>query len=154
MVRYVRCEVISPTINLILVILIRPPETSVSKASRQPVAKQVKYGWEMAAELCRRSIYRARGVFLHAVNLRHETDGFTSPPKKGVLRILSPLKSIVLSRVWTRKLWVQWQAHKPLDHRSPVYTTLKLWGRGTGCCVYVCTKFLTLYSVKTLVHVP
>jgi hypothetical protein len=34
MVMYVRCEVISPTINLILVILIRPPETSVSKASR------------------------------------------------------------------------------------------------------------------------
>ena len=24
---------------------------------------------------------------LHAVNLRHETDGFTSPPKEGVLRI-------------------------------------------------------------------
>jgi hypothetical protein len=27
---------------------------------------------------------------LHAVKLRHETDGFTSPPKKGVLRIFSP----------------------------------------------------------------
>jgi len=29
---------------------------------------------------------------LHAANLRHETDGFTSPPKEGVLRIFSPLK--------------------------------------------------------------
>ena len=28
--------------------------------------------------------------FLHAVNLRHRTDGFTSPPKKGALRIFSP----------------------------------------------------------------
>ena len=27
---------------------------------------------------------------LHAVNLRHGTDGFPSPPKEGVLRIFSP----------------------------------------------------------------
>jgi hypothetical protein len=32
-----------------------------------------------------------RGL-LHAVKLRHDTDGFTSPPKEGVLRIFSPLK--------------------------------------------------------------
>ena len=29
---------------------------------------------------------------LHAANLRHGTDGFTSPPKEGVLRIFSLLK--------------------------------------------------------------
>jgi hypothetical protein len=29
---------------------------------------------------------------LHAANVRHGTDGFTSPPKEGVLRIVSPLK--------------------------------------------------------------
>jgi hypothetical protein len=29
---------------------------------------------------------------LHSANLRHGTDGFTSPPKEGVLRIFSPLK--------------------------------------------------------------
>jgi hypothetical protein len=29
---------------------------------------------------------------LNAANLRHGTDGFTSPPKEGVLRIFSPLK--------------------------------------------------------------
>ena len=28
--------------------------------------------------------------FLHAANLRHGTDGSTSPPKEGVLRIFSP----------------------------------------------------------------
>jgi hypothetical protein len=27
---------------------------------------------------------------LHAGNLRHGTDGFTSPPKEGALRIISP----------------------------------------------------------------
>jgi hypothetical protein len=30
---------------------------------------------------------------LHVANLRHGTDGFTSPPKEGMLRILSPLKN-------------------------------------------------------------
>jgi len=29
---------------------------------------------------------------LHVANLRHGTDGFTSPPKEGLLRIFSPLK--------------------------------------------------------------
>jgi hypothetical protein len=29
-------------------------------------------------------------VTLHAIKLRHETDGFTSPLKEGVLRIFSP----------------------------------------------------------------
>jgi hypothetical protein len=37
--------------------------------------------------------------------LRHVTDGLTSPRKEVVLRI-----SIVFSRVWSRKPWVQWQA--------------------------------------------
>ena len=32
------------------------------------------------------------GIFLHAANLRHETNRFTSPPKEGVLRIFSPLE--------------------------------------------------------------
>jgi hypothetical protein len=32
-------------------------------------------------------------VLLHAVNLRHGTDGFTSPPKEGVLRNFSPGKN-------------------------------------------------------------
>jgi hypothetical protein len=37
--------------------------------------------------------------FLHATKLRHETDGFTSPPKKGMLRIFSPEKSDGFGRV-------------------------------------------------------
>jgi hypothetical protein len=32
-------------------------------------------------------------VLLRAINLRHGTDGFTSPPKEGVLRIFSPEKN-------------------------------------------------------------
>jgi hypothetical protein len=35
----------------------------------------------------------ARKVLLHAVNLRHGTDGFTSPPKEVLLRIFITLKN-------------------------------------------------------------
>jgi len=38
-------------------------------------------------------------VLLHAVNLRHGTGGFTSPPKEGALRIFSPEKSDGFGRV-------------------------------------------------------
>jgi len=38
-------------------------------------------------------------VLLHVVNLRHRTDGFTSPPKEGVMRIFSPEKSDGFGRV-------------------------------------------------------
>jgi hypothetical protein len=37
--------------------------------------------------------------FLHAAKLRYGTDGFTSPPKEGVLRIFSPEKSDGFGRV-------------------------------------------------------
>ena len=57
-------------------------------------------------------------VFLHAINLRHGTDGFTSPPKEGVLRIFSPEKSGGFGRVWTRELGYQRPACLPLEHRS------------------------------------
>jgi hypothetical protein len=79
-------------INLVLVILIQLPETSSSEAGETQVRN-------MATEFCLRASFHACRVLLHAINLRHEADGFTSPPKEGVLRILSPLKSIVFGRV-------------------------------------------------------
>jgi hypothetical protein len=48
----------------------------------------------MAAEFCLQSIFfHARKVLLHAVNVRHGTDGFTSVPKEVVLRIFVALKN-------------------------------------------------------------
>jgi hypothetical protein len=48
----------------------------------------------MAAEFCLRNIsIHARKILLHAVNLRHGTDGFTYPPKEVVLRIFITLKN-------------------------------------------------------------
>jgi hypothetical protein len=47
--------------------------------------------WPRILPKCPTSTFAFRDL-LHAANLRHGTDGFTSPPKEGVLRICSPLK--------------------------------------------------------------
>ena len=55
---------------------------------------------------------------LHAENLRHGTDGLTSPPKEGVLRIFSPLK---IRRLWpglNPRTLAPKASTLPLDHRS------------------------------------
>jgi len=57
---------------------------------------------------------------LHAANLRHETDGFTSPPKEGVLKILSPLKIWRLRPGLNPRTWVPKASTLPLDHRSEI----------------------------------
>jgi hypothetical protein len=41
------------------------------------------YGREMSGEFCR----KIAKDLLHAANMRHGNDGFTSPPKEGMLRI-------------------------------------------------------------------
>jgi hypothetical protein len=55
---------------------------------------------------------------LRAANLRHGTDGFTSPLKEGVLRIFFALKN---SRTWVPKARTL-----PLDHRSCSNTKLNI----------------------------
>jgi hypothetical protein len=52
---------------------------------------------------------------LHAVKLRHGTDGFTSPPKKGVLKIRR-LRPGANPRTWVPKA-----STLPLDHRSRTF---------------------------------
>jgi hypothetical protein len=56
-------------------------------------------------------------VLLHAANLRRGTDGFTSPPKEGVLRISSPLKIRRLRPGLNPQTWVLKASTLPLDHR-------------------------------------
>ena len=56
---------------------------------------------------------------LHAVNnLRHGTDGFTSSPKEGVLRIFSSWKIRRLRPGLNPRTWVPKASTLPLDHRS------------------------------------
>jgi len=55
---------------------------------------------------------------LHAVKLRHGTDGFTFPPKEGMLRIFFALKIRRLRRGANPQTWVPKANTLPLDHRS------------------------------------
>ena len=66
----------------------------VQRRERPPAAEGgTLRGREMFREMSPRiRLPRNFGDLLHAANLRHGTDGFTSPPKEGVLRIFSPLK--------------------------------------------------------------
>ena len=57
---------------------------------------------------------------LHAVDL-HETDGFTSLPKEGVLRIFSPWKIRRLRPGLNPRTWVPNASTLPLDHRSRLF---------------------------------
>ena len=62
------------------------PASETTQAN--PSSGRWKYGREIAENFCRKwRLPRHFWVLLHAVNLRHGTDGFTSPPKEGVLRI-------------------------------------------------------------------
>ena len=54
---------------------------------------------------------------LHAVNLRHGTNGFTSLPKGGV-QIFSPRKIRRLQPCLNPRTWVPKASTPPLDHRS------------------------------------
>ena len=54
---------------------------------------------------------------LHVANLRHGTDGFTSPPKEGVLRIFFfALKIQRLRPGLNPRTWVLKASTLPLDH--------------------------------------
>ena len=53
---------------------------------------------------------------LHAANLRHGTDCFTSLPTEGVLRIFSPLKIRRLRPGLNPRTWVPKASTLPLDH--------------------------------------
>ena len=55
---------------------------------------------------------------LHDVNLWHVTNGFTSLPKKGVLRIFLPWKILRLRSGLNPRTWVRKASTLPLDHRS------------------------------------
>jgi hypothetical protein len=56
---------------------------------------------------CDPDLHVNRRVLLRAANLRHGTDGFTSPPKEDMLRIFSPIKSDNFGRVQSRDLGYQ-----------------------------------------------
>jgi len=64
---------------------------------------------------------------LHAANLRHGTDAFTSPPKEGVLRIFFILEIRRLRPGLNPQTWVLKASTLPLDHRSHTLYPAKIF---------------------------
>ena len=80
---------------------------------------------------------------LHAADLRHGTDDFTSPPKEGVLRIFSPLKIGRLRPGLNPRTWVPKASTLLLDHRS----------RYIYVYMYILFKWISVFKgFKHLVH--
>jgi len=98
-------------------------------------------------EFCRKWLLPGHfWVLLHAVNLQHRTDGFTSPPKEGALRIFSPEKSDGFGRTWTRELGYQRPARSPLDHRSrPVNALVLVIAGATLKFDFSFTEFIVIF---------
>ena len=90
---------------------------------------------------------------LHAVNLRRGTNGFTSLPKEGVLRIFSPWKIRRRLRPGLNpRTWVPKASTLPLDHRSRFYcayfSVLSCDGRPYHIIVFS-QRHLWKYFMKT-----
>jgi len=87
------------------------PHKSTQRRKVELWARNVKY-------LCLNAdFYVTFRDLLHAVKLQHRTDGFTSPPKEGVLRIFA-LKIRRLRPGVNPQTWVPKASTLPLDHRS------------------------------------
>jgi len=58
--------------------------------TRAPSGGRWNCGREMSGNFAEITTSMPFRDLLHAIKLRHGNDGFTSPPKEGVLRIFSP----------------------------------------------------------------
>jgi hypothetical protein len=87
--------------------------------ARAPSGGRWNCGREMSGKFCLNAdLYVIFRDLLHALKLRHGTDGFTSPPKEGVLRIFFALKIRGLRPGVNPRIWVPKTSTLPLDHRS------------------------------------
>ena len=85
----------------------------VSLTSETTRANSSSGRWKLPGILPKVATSMSLLVLLRAVNLRHRTDGFTSPRKEGVLRIFWPENPDGFGRVWTRELGYQRPAPHP-----------------------------------------
>jgi hypothetical protein len=93
--------------------------------ARTPSGGRWNCGREMSGDFAEMSTYTPFRDLLHAVKLRHGTDGFTFPPKEDVLRIFFALKIRRLRPGANPRTWVPKASTLPLDHRSLSLLALK-----------------------------
>jgi len=102
--------------------LLPPGVPHVWNDASEPQQQKVERWVRKCREFCQKwRLPHHFWVLLHAVNLWHGTDGFTSLLKEDALRIFPPEKSDSFGRVWTRELGYQRPARSPLDHRGTSY---------------------------------
>jgi hypothetical protein len=86
---------------------------------------ELKWARKSSREFCLNADFHVTfRVLLHAVNLRHGTTGFTSPPKEGVLGIFSPWKIRRLRPGLKPRTWVLEANTLTLDHLSRLVSHL------------------------------
>ena len=101
-----------------------PGVPHVWKDASEPQQRKVEIWARNCREFCRKwRLPHHFWVLLHAVNLRHETDGFTSSPKEDVLWIFFARKIRRLRPGLNPRTWVPKVSTLPLDHRSRLSLT-------------------------------
>ena len=120
----------------------------------------------MADEFCLKMLdfHVTFRYLLHAVDLRHGTNGFTSLPKEGVLRVFSPSKIRRLRPGLNLRTWVPQASTLPIDHRSRLPTSLlvhsiffdrsgqnSVWEISSWCRLTI-SGFVEVGSVKVRVY--
>jgi hypothetical protein len=91
----------------------------VRNDARDPSSERLNCGREICPVILPKFRHpRKFRDLLHAANLRHGTDSFTSPPKEGVLKIFFALKIRRLRPGLNPRTWVLKASTLPLDHRS------------------------------------
>jgi len=123
----------------------------------EPQQRKVELWARNGREFCESGDFHVTfGFILHAVNLRHGTDGFTSPPKEGALRIFSPEKFDGLNpQTWVPKAsTLTSRPPKPLmkQYFSKVYsnrTTLeKVYSNETAHTELAALQLVKKYHLK------
>jgi len=94
------------------------PTFPTRRLARAPSGGRCNCGREMSGHFAQMpTLHVTFRDLLHVVKLRHGTDGFTSPPKEGVLRIFFALKFRRLRPGANTRSWVPKASTLPLEHR-------------------------------------
>jgi hypothetical protein len=106
------------------------------------------YGQEMTDQFCLHwQLPRQCRDFLHATNLWHQTKGFTSPPKEGMLRIFRPEKSRRLQLGSNPQTWVPEASMLTTRPPKPLLFSCNLFCHSSCSCFGHMLPIIRRYSL-------